>query len=102
MKTFAPLLAALALAAGAAPALAQSTEPMRMTIDLAGIDLTTAKGQEIADRKIERAVSKACGVRTVRTGTRIPSSETAACLAKARAAARQQLAALTEDQRRGG
>lgn len=106
MKTFAMAAAVLGLACTAQPAFAESnhstTDRMTMTVNLSGIDLSTPEGQATADRRINSAARKVCRVTTTLTGTRIMSQDARACLAKARAGASQQLAAITRNGRRGG
>jgi UrcA family protein len=103
-KTITHALAALGLAGAAiTPALASEVGPMSIDVSTAGLDLSTADGQKTLERRVERAVRKACSTNTVTTGTRIPSQEAKACLARARADAEQQVAALTlRNEQRGG
>lgn len=108
MKTFAkPLthaLATLALAGAAiSPALAAgAADPMTLKISTADINLATAQGQRMLDQRIEKAARSVCRVADHKTGTRIMNHEARACLAKARAEARQQVAALNQIAQRGG
>lgn len=96
-------LLSLALAGAAiTPALAGAPEPARITIDTVGIDLATPAGQQMLDRRIVRAVQAVCGSAGPQTGTRVQSQAVRACIAKARAEAKQQVAALTATPQRGG
>ena len=56
----------------------------------------------VAKAAFERAARNVCGYDELGVGTRIRSNESRECLVKARANARQQVAAIIEDQRRGG
>jgi|GEM_PF-923202 len=101
-KTIATAAAALGLACAAAPALAADRQTTSVDVSLEGIDLSTEAGQKELERKIERAVRAVCRTTHDNTGTRIMSQEARACLANARNQAREQVAAIVEDQRRGG
>ncbi|AOL25042.1 UrcA family protein [Erythrobacter litoralis] len=103
MKTFAITAAAIGLAFTASPALAAGpAERNTMNVSLAGIDLDTPEGQEMLDRRIERAARDVCQFDRKRTGTRIQSQAATDCYEKAKASAKQQVAAYVEKQRRGG
>lgn len=105
MKTLAIAVATFGLATTsvmATPALAQTETRATMKVSTAGLDLNTLEGQEILDARIERAAREVCEFDRVALGTRIVSSATRECVAKARASAEQQVASLIEDQRRGG
>lgn len=102
MKTFAIAAAAFGLACTTTPAFAGEREKMTLEVELSDINLGTASGQKLLDQRIERAVRTVCRVTDVKTGTRIMNQDARACLAKARANAREQVAALTGDKQRGG
>ncbi|MDC8753686.1 UrcA family protein [Erythrobacter sp. sf7] len=102
MKTFAIAAAVLGLACTTTPAFAGEREKMSLEVELSDINLGTASGQKLLDQRIERAVRTVCRVTDVKTGTRIINRDARACLAKARADAREQVAALTGDKQRGG
>lgn len=102
MKTFAIAAAALGLACTTTPALAGEVQKMSMEIELADIDLASASGQKLLDQRIEKAARTVCRVTNVETGTRLMNRDARTCLAKARADARQQVAAITGDRQRGG
>jgi UrcA family protein len=97
-------LAALALTGAAiSPAVAASTAgPMTQAVATADINLATAQGQRVLDQRIERAARNVCRVGKPLTGTRIANPEDRACLARARADARQQVAVLNGPTQRGG
>lgn len=102
-KTMIHALAALGLAGAAfGPAAAGETAPMKVTITAADLDLTTAQGQRMLDKRIEKAARTVCRTTTLTTGSRILPYEVQACLAKARTDAKRQVAALAADQQRGG
>lgn len=102
MKTLAFAATALGLALTTAPAFATEREQMSVDISVEDLDLTTPKGQKQLDRRIEQAARTVCRTTRPTTGSRVMSHEARSCLAKARAQAREQVAALIEDQRRGG
>ena len=103
MKYLALAAAALGLACSAAtPALAGTAERMTVRVNLADINLATASGQKLLDQRVERAVKTVCRMGEPSTGSRILTAEKRECLAKARADARQQVAALNSDRQRGG
>ena len=103
-KAFTHSLAALGLAAAAtAPALAADTAVRSMTVTTKGLDLGTAKGQRMLDKRVEKAVRSVCRTTSLQTGSRILSQDARACLAKARIDARQQVASMTARyEQRGG
>ena len=104
MKTLAITAAAIGLAVTATPALAAAGPAAgnTMNVSLAGIDLDTPEGQEMLDQRIDRAARDVCNLDRVRTGTRIRSRASIDCYEKAKASAKQQVAAIVEKQRRGG
>lgn len=102
MKTLALATATIGLAITATPAFAGADELRTQEISFAGLDLETAEGQRMLDQRIERAAREVCGYDEQRVGTRIRSNEARYCLAKARTTAKRQVAAMLEDQRRGG
>lgn len=102
MKTFAIAAAALGLACTTTPALAGDDQRMSLEVELGDIDLASASGQKLLDQRIEKAARTVCRVTDVETGTRLMNRDARTCLAKARADARQQVAAITGDRQRGG
>ncbi len=102
MKTLAIATAAIGLAFTASPAIAGPDQPPTQSVSAAGLDLNTVEGQRMLDQRINRAAREVCQADYVRTGTRIPSTEVRECVAKARASAQRQMAAIAENQRRGG
>ena len=106
MKTLVPnalaLAAAFGLAIAAGPALAGgSAERNTMEISFADLDLDTPEGQMTLERRIERAARDVCRYDRMQTGTRIQSRAAKECYEKAKASARQQVAAHAAKQRRG-
>lgn len=105
-KTITLTLAALGLAGTAVtPALAGAIgQPVvkTMTVPTHDLDLGTAKGQRMLDKRVERAVRSVCRTVSLENGSRILSQDATNCLANARADARQQVAALVSDEQRGG
>lgn len=99
--------ATLGLALTASPALAgdgsaRHGELPTMEVSAAGLDLNTAEGQRILERRIDQAAREVCRADYIATGTRIPSSAARECVAKAKASAERQVAGIVEHQRRGG
>jgi len=103
MKTFTLALAAasIGLAGITAPAFAGDTVRKTATVSYEGLDLNTAQGQKMLEQRVEIAARRVCDYNARPTSTRMRNA-TRDCLAKARANARQQVAAVIEDQRRGG
>ncbi len=102
MKTYLLAAAALGLAASTTPALAGPDGGSSMKISTTGLDLATPEGHKMLDQRIERAAKSVCQVNQVRTGTRTKSHAAKQCMTKARASAKRQVAAIIEEQRRGG
>lgn len=103
MKTLALASATIALAFTASPALAASDgEFYTKDISYSDLNLGTPEGQAKLDQRIESAVRSVCQVDKIRTGTRIRSTQTNACLANARASAKKQVSSIMADMRRGG
>lgn len=106
-KVITQSLAALGLAGAAVtPALA-GTMPNQgvvrtVTVPTHDLDLGTATGQRVLDNRVERAVRSVCRTTSLENGSRTMSQDALNCLAKARADARQQVAALVSDEQRGG
>lgn len=90
----------LAATGAAAPALANTNETM--VIEYSDLNLGTAEGQEVLERRIDQAARDICGVDDVRTGTRIRSTDSKKCYREAKAGATKQFAAMIRDQRLGG
>ena len=102
-KTITHALAALGLAGAAiTPAMADNGQILTVKVNTADIDLGTAEGQKTLDQRVEKAVRHVCRTTDLSTGTRVMSQDALACLAKARTDAKQQVAALTVEQQRGG
>lgn len=107
MKTLANTIT-LALAvmgmAGAAisPAMASTTQTTTIKVSTGDLDLGTVRGQKTLEQRVEKAVRGVCRTASVETGSRMMSQDARACLAKARSNARQQVAVLMSDERRGG
>jgi UrcA family protein len=102
MTTLAMTLAAIGLASSAVtPALAGETEKMTIHVQYNDLNLATPEGQAQLDRRLEKAVRTVCRTRSHNGGSRILSLDAKACLAKARADVRQQVAAITTDRQRG-
>jgi UrcA family protein len=103
MKTLAFAAATLGMACTtAAPAFANETEKMTIKVDVSDLNLASASGQKWLDRRVERAVRTVCRITDPQTGNRILNRDARECLAKARASAKSQVAALIADRQRGG
>jgi UrcA family protein len=102
-KTLTHALAALGLAGAAiGPAMAAEMQHKTIRVSTTDIDLGTAKGQKILDKRVEKAVRQVCRTTSMTSGSRVMSRDALACLAKARTNAKQQVAALVLEQQRGG
>ncbi|TCJ41119.1 UrcA family protein [Parafrankia sp. BMG5.11] len=64
------------------------------------LNLATAKGQKMLDRRIDAAARDYCGMNQVQVGTRIRSAGKTVCYNDARNAAREQMASLVAQQTR--
>ena len=100
MKTLAFAAAALGLVA--TPAFAGVEKAPTTSVAYADLNLGSVEGQKALDSRIDSAARKLCQMDRIRTGTRLISSEAKACYAKARASAKQQVAAAVADQQLGG
>lgn len=103
-KTIVCGLSAFGLGGAAiSPAIAGNVDLMTINVPTADINLATTQGQKRLDQRLEKAVRTVCRTTSLTTGSRIPSRETRACLAKARSDAKRQVAALnTRTEQRGG
>ncbi len=103
MKTLTLTLAAasIGLAGITAPAFAGETVRKTEKVSYKGLDLNTAEGQKLLEQRVEIAARRVCDYSGGPISTRTRKDERA-CLAKARASARAQVAAVIEDERRGG
>lgn len=102
MIKIALVTAATALVAISTPAIAGSDTTKSMEVEYRDLNLSTAAGQELLDRRIDHAAAKVCMLGEHRTGTRVPSAERKDCFAKARATAKSQMASLVSQDRLGG
>lgn len=106
MKTFALAAATLGLAVTATPAFAgpidvRAEVPVEK-VSLKGLDLESSEGQKMLDQRIYRAAKSVCQVHQAQTGTRLGGTQARACVAKARASAKRQVASVMESTRMGG
>ena len=106
-------LASMLLAAGlsatvVAPAFAENPRSTKISISSVAVstsdlDLDTTEGQRKLQNRVAKAVREVCRVADLDTGQRLLNRDVRGCLAKARANANQQVAALLADeQQRGG
>jgi UrcA family protein len=107
-KPLASMLLAVGLSATVAtPAFAATTRSDRLTItsvsvSTSDLDLASPEGQRTLQNRVAKAVRGACRVTDFDTGQRLLNRDVRACLAKARASADRQVAALLTDEQRGG
>lgn len=102
MTRLAMTLAAIGLAGTAiSPTLANETETMTVRVEYNDLNLATPEGQAKLDKRLEKAVRTVCRTRSHTGGSRVLSLDAQACLAKARADVRQQVAAITRGMQRG-
>lgn len=102
-KTALHSLVALGLAGtAAAPAFAQDIDRMTVSVSYADLNLATPEGQKALDQRVEKAVRTVCRTTNPATGTRLMSNDALACLANARAEAKQKVAAIMTNEQRGG
>lgn len=99
--TLALTAAAVTLTSAAAPAFAGEVVRKTTTVSYKGLDLNTIEGQKLLEQRVEIAARRVCDYNARPTATH-QRREARNCLAKARANAREQVAAIIEDQRRGG
>jgi UrcA family protein len=111
MNTLAKTLSHSLMAAGlsaalVAPAFAGNpfADAPRNTAEVhfADLDLGTEAGQRMLDARIEGAIRKVCRAADIKTGTRIMDQSARDCKERARADAKNQVAALKADAQRGG
>ena len=100
MKTLAIAAASIGLAFSAAPAFAANDAPTA-SISVADLDLSTVEGQKALDRRIDRVARSICGA-PYATGSRVLTPSARRCIATAKASAAPQVAAMIQDQQRGG
>ncbi|MGB3470643.1 MAG: UrcA family protein [Erythrobacter sp.] len=103
MKTWTLAIAAasVGLTGMATPAFADTADKKVEHVSFEGLDLNSMEGQKMLEQRVEIAARRVCGYNSGPTGTRM-RRDAQVCLTKARASARQQVAAVIEDQRRGG
>lgn len=99
--TLAIAAASVAVTGIATPAMAGTVEKKIESVSYEGLDLNTIEGQKLFDQRVEIAVRRVCNYSRGLTDTR-NRRDAQECLAKARASANAQVAAILEDQRRGG
>lgn len=85
----------------AAPAVAGDDKPT-ISVVYSDLNLNTEAGQAALEHRVMAATKAVCGADDVRTGTRLRSTSERKCLAEAKKSAKQQVAAIIEDARRGG
>jgi UrcA family protein len=101
------LLAAGLSAAVVTPAFAESARPTKIAVTSVAVNtsdlaLDTVEGQRKLQNRVAKAVREVCSVADVDTGQRLLNRDVRGCLARARASANQQVAALLAEEQRGG
>jgi len=87
----------------AAPALAGAdNQTSQSNVTYEDLDLSTEAGQKELDQRITIAARKTCGLGRHTAGTRTVSRDQRRCIASAERQAKSTLAAVIEEQRRGG
>ncbi|MEM6474535.1 MAG: UrcA family protein [Pseudomonadota bacterium] len=99
MKTLTLATAAVGLAISA-PAMATTAPTAEVSV--AGLDLGTAEGQKMLDKRIDRAAREICQLNRTPTGSRLQTLAKRDCYNKARVSAKRQVAATLEQRQRGG
>ncbi len=99
-RIFAAAVAASLLAT--TPALADEDGAGAVSVEYSDLDLTSAKGQAALERRVLAAVNQVCEANSPTTGSHIVPADKRRCLAAARESAKEQVAAILEDVRRGG
>jgi len=98
MRYPAILAAALAAAAFAVPAAAESAG-----VAYADLDLSTKAGQDLLERRIDSAAREACSMDEIRTGRFTPSTAQRRCYRETKASVHARVAAaIARNDRRGG
>ncbi|MGB7373568.1 UrcA family protein [Pontixanthobacter sp.] len=97
MKKTCMSLAAMGLLTATTPVYAES-----IAIEYRDLNLATIQGQDVLERRIDRAARKVCGLGNRKSGTRIPSPEIRECYDQAKRQGSQQMATLVDDERLGG
>ena len=94
------IIAALAIATTTMSGTTALAEQANTTIRYSDLDLSTKKGVKMLEKRIEDTAKEVCGV--TRSETRVISGETRSCVKNFKAQAKNQFAAVIEQQRRGG
>jgi UrcA family protein len=98
--TFRPLIlvAAAASALVSVPSLAAPS----VAVQYNDLDLTSAHGKQVLQRRIDAAARSMCGVGEIRTGTILPSSAARKCYKQALADINEQFAMVVDKASTGG
>lgn len=92
----------LALAASCAVLASVPATAKEMAVEYGDLNLTSAKGQQTLERRLEAAARSVCGYDDVTTGTRIRSVATQRCYHAAKTQAKEHLAAIVAEHQLGG
>ncbi len=95
MKTSLALIAALGLALPTVPAVAKSGA---VSVDYSDLDLSTEKGQEQLERRIDKAARAFCGADQPKTGTMLRGGKTRSCITSIKREIRTKVSAVVEQQ----
>lgn len=88
--------------AAPSPAFAGEAREMAVRVEYGDINLASPEGQKQLNQRLEKAVRTVCRTHSHTGGSRILTLDARVCVSKARADARQQLAALNRVEQRGG
>lgn len=102
MKTLLLSLAASAALITTVPAAAAADDSAQISVRYDDLNLASAKGQKILERRLIAAARQACGLDGSKTGTRMRSEEETQCYRQAKATAMQRHAMIVEPYRLGG
>ncbi|WP_209349049.1 UrcA family protein [Pontixanthobacter sp. CEM42] len=97
MKKSLIALAAIGTMFTAAPAFAGG-----VAIEYNDLNLSTAKGQQALERRIDKAAKDVCQYNRLRTGSRMTNPEIRKCYQTAKKQATQKMAAIVDSERLGG
>ncbi|MEP5937702.1 MAG: UrcA family protein [Erythrobacter sp.] len=94
--------AALGLALITTPVMAEQNTTQSIAVEYRDLNLSTPEGQAKLDKRVDRAAAQVCGLTGIRTGTRVRSSSSKKCYAKARKSVEKQVAGMIAETQRGG
>lgn len=102
MNTLLGLAAATAALMTIAPAVAAPEETRQIKVQYGDLNLASAQGQKVLERRLTSAAREVCGLDDQRTGSRIRKPQEMNCYRQARATAMQRYAVVIERNQLGG